>query len=355
MDEQAIGAVDWARVQDAYGSAEAVPGLLARAAEDPSDSGVWIDLWSRLCHQGTVYEASFLAIPTLAAIARSAPATAYSPPLNLLAAIAGSTDVSGTPDTRERYADALASCLPAAETYAAAAEDDRDFCYALSVVAGLRGEQTWHQVLTWVAEAGVPVTCPGCGEDLCLILDGYPPHVTLSWDDTSGGPNLVPAGPDAIVGFAAHMVDAATQHSRHQVARRLLATLGDAWCPVCGLGFSSREALGLGDGAQMPSEVWTAGYVFTEPLRDLREAVGEAATLREELLREIGAGHVLHGVELHVIARATPQDDVIVQAADGRVALVHLTWSGHPDTPPWPTTELVTSPEHLENLIESRY
>lgn len=106
---------------------------------------------------------------------------------------------------------------------------------------------------------------------------------------------------------------------------------------------------------QSPSDVWTAGYVFTEPLRDLREAVGEAATLREELMREIGAGHVLHGVELHVIARATPQDDVIVQAADGQVALVHLTWRGQPETPPWPTTELVTSPEHLENLIEFRY
>lgn len=35
--------------------------------------------------------------------------------------------------------------------------------------------------------------------------------------------------------------------------------------------------------------------------------------------------------------------------------LVHLTWSGHPETLPWPTTETVTSPEHLENLINRRY
>ncbi|SEV86569.1 hypothetical protein SAMN05421595_0134 [Austwickia chelonae] len=77
--------------------------------------------------------------------------------------------------------------------------------------------------------------------------------------------------------------------------------------------------------------------------------------LHAELLREIGPGHALDGVELRVIARATPQDDVIVQTADGRVALVHMTWSGHPEKPPWPTTEPVTSPENLAGLIELRY
>ncbi len=165
VDEQVNETIDWTEVQDAYGSAEAVPGLLDQAAGLPSDAGVWNDLWSRLCHQGTVYQASFLAIPALGEMARVTPPMPHSQALNLLAAIAGSTDVSGTPDTRERYGDVLASCLPAAEAYAAAAADDADFCYALSVVAGLRGERVWHQVLTFLADGTVPGGCPECGED----------------------------------------------------------------------------------------------------------------------------------------------------------------------------------------------
>lgn len=103
------------------------------------------------------------------------------------------------------------------------------------------------------------------------------------------------------------------------------------------------------------SETWTATHEFREPLRDLRSTADEADALHAELTREVSHGHTLYGVELRVIARATPQDDVVVETSDGRVALVHLTWSGHPETPPWPTTETVSSPADLEKLIELRY
>ena len=237
--------IDWATVQDAYGSAAAVPGLLARAVNSPNDSGVWSDLWSRLCHQGTVYQASFLAIPTLAATARAGPATAYSQPLNLLAAIAASGDVHATADTRARYSAVLASCLPAAEAYAAAAAEDDDFCYALAVIASLRGERAWHHALTFIAEGEAPGTCAECGEDLCLHLDATPPRVSLSWDRPPAGPEIVPANPTTSQGLAADLLDTASRHSRTEVARRLVAALGDSHCPACGSGFSQGSAIGL--------------------------------------------------------------------------------------------------------------
>ena len=183
--------IDWAAAQDAYGSASAVPGLLRRAAADPNNAEVWQDLWSRLCHQGTVYEASFLAIPALAAMSRSAAPTAHSQPLNLLAGIAGSSDVRGTADTRAGYAEALTSCLPAAEAYAAAAADDADFCYALSVVAGLRGKRVWHEVLTFVADGDALGGCPVCGVDICVFLDTNPARVSLSFFQPPDGPEIV--------------------------------------------------------------------------------------------------------------------------------------------------------------------
>jgi hypothetical protein len=59
---------DWADLGHAYGTAEDTPGLLAQAAGDPDDRA-WDELWSRICNQGTVYTASYAALPELAAIA----------------------------------------------------------------------------------------------------------------------------------------------------------------------------------------------------------------------------------------------------------------------------------------------
>ena len=55
-----------------------------------------------------------------------------------------------------------------------------------------------------------------------------------------------------------------------------------------------------------------------------------------------------------VIARALPQDDVIVETQDA-VALVHLTWTGKPEPLPWPMTEWIDSAEQLAELIEFKY
>jgi len=60
---------DWAQLAHAYGSAQDIPGLLEQAEPDVR-SEVWTELWSRLCHQGTVYPASFAALPALTLLAR---------------------------------------------------------------------------------------------------------------------------------------------------------------------------------------------------------------------------------------------------------------------------------------------
>ncbi|MBK7556317.1 MAG: hypothetical protein IPI55_17475 [Flavobacteriales bacterium] len=55
------------------------------------------------------------------------------------------------------------------------------------------------------------------------------------------------------------------------------------------------------------------------------------------LQREIPKGHVLAGASLTVIGRRQDCDDVLFALSDGRVAIVHLTWSGKrerfPDLP----------------------
>jgi len=67
----------WSELQDAYGSAQNIPLLLSAVEADPSPKcdgaeGPWFSLWSALCHQQTVYSASFAAVPHLLRIASAA-------------------------------------------------------------------------------------------------------------------------------------------------------------------------------------------------------------------------------------------------------------------------------------------
>ncbi|KAK2812041.1 hypothetical protein FQN50_001750 [Emmonsiellopsis sp. PD_5] len=58
---------DWPSLYHAYGPATDTPSLLASLTPGPSDA--WSALWGSICHQGTVYPASFAALPLLASIA----------------------------------------------------------------------------------------------------------------------------------------------------------------------------------------------------------------------------------------------------------------------------------------------
>lgn len=67
----------WKDLRHAYGDAADVPELLqalALSTEPIADSEKepWFSLWSRLCHQGDVYTASYAAIPHIVRIASEA-------------------------------------------------------------------------------------------------------------------------------------------------------------------------------------------------------------------------------------------------------------------------------------------
>ena len=99
---------------------------------------------------------------------------------------------------------------------------------------------------------------------------------------------------------------------------------------------------------------WTETHVFVDPMVDLRSESDRADALEAELAREIGRGHVLDGQPWRVVAEATPQDEVLVAAGE-TAFLVHLTWTGHAESPPWPTAERVDSAEEFVRLVEFRY
>jgi hypothetical protein len=56
--------------------------------------------------------------------------------------------------------------------------------------------------------------------------------------------------------------------------------------------------------------------------------------LEAELRKEVGEGHVLKGLDVRLLAQYGPSDDALFGLDDGRVAQVHLTWSGSPEPIP---------------------
>lgn len=66
----------WAELSHAYGPAGDIPALLRALESDPSQRAPaqepWVTLWSSLCHQGDVYDASYAAVPHIVRIALAA-------------------------------------------------------------------------------------------------------------------------------------------------------------------------------------------------------------------------------------------------------------------------------------------
>jgi hypothetical protein len=64
----------WSQLTHAYGKASDIPAKLRQLGADPPNADrVWpeLDFWSSLCHQGSIYEATFAAIPYVVASARA--------------------------------------------------------------------------------------------------------------------------------------------------------------------------------------------------------------------------------------------------------------------------------------------
>lgn len=78
-----------------------------------------------------------------------------------------------------------------------------------------------------------------------------------------------------------------------------------------------------------------------------------AAALERELSRELKLSHPLYGKPVRAIGRRDDSDDVLFALGDGstRVAVVHLTWTGSREHPPWPQWETYLS---LDDWVQLR-
>lgn len=234
---------DWRALECAYGSAERVPDLLRVADEADSDFGDgWDDLWSHLCHQGTVYSASYAAIPALTAMCLQREPRGYLAPLQLVGAILASNDGPDTPEAVRGHFSAEADSLrELAERCLERAADDTEFMYGLETFASFDDGGVWSRSLSYVASGEAPLDCPSCGENLLLHIDELP--ATVSRWDASQRTLAVSTGMAANGSIEARLLALAAANDRPLVEAKLQYIFGRATCPACAAEFLVADAL----------------------------------------------------------------------------------------------------------------
>lgn len=235
-------AVDWSALSDAYGQASDIPFVIADLSTETADprNPVWEELWGRLCHQGTVYTASYAALPLLLDHIKLLTPEKRAMPLMLVGAIISSDDLVGV-DTRPHALidGASAEALLLTEQCMDAGEQDHiSFIHLLAAACAFKGELFWARNLDCLIDGELPGHCPSCAHELHLVIgaDGF--FVTTEeWI----GPNnsnpkrssITPAEPASLCWPAAWLHQTAIRYNQPNVARSLCHLFGTAECPSC--------------------------------------------------------------------------------------------------------------------------
>jgi hypothetical protein len=234
---------DWSKVSHAYGSAEDIPALLDRIASGPKPE-LWSDLWSALCHQGSVYSASFAALPWLAGVAGSDDREQAVNALALAGAImAGAEQPHGAGDVRAQHAAEIESLLAAVNQQLRTPSDRTNYIHLLEAMLGFEGVVGWSEDLAWgLGNEEYEVDCPGCQTGLFIVLGerGFlstSEDYALSDDDVETRP-LLPANPANLDGIGRRLHDIALSDGQYEVAHALTYVFGRATCPDCETEFS---------------------------------------------------------------------------------------------------------------------
>jgi hypothetical protein len=239
---------DWARLSHAYGSAEDIPGLLDRIETAPS-AGLWNGLWSALCHQGTVYSASFAALPRLGAIAAARAGAERVSALVLAGSIMAAADPGEAARVRAEHPVVLAGLLELVGSQLRLPAPDMEYVYLTESALALEGVPVWGEgdALSWALTGGeCEVGCPLCAAAVHVVL-GDAGHFTTAvdhvWEEPVDKVPLRPADPTGAArgprldGVGRRLYEAALADGRPRVAAALTYFFGNGVCPGCGAEF----------------------------------------------------------------------------------------------------------------------
>ncbi|MFN7973020.1 MAG: hypothetical protein U0166_11835 [Acidobacteriota bacterium] len=241
----------WGNLHHAHGPASDLPDMLRRLPEgvDAID-GV---LFGSICHQGSVFSASYAAMPHLChAAARTPSAEWRGRILSVMGAIHASTDFRGgdaPADVRAWYRDAIA---PARDLAIATLQEPLDrltAIYLLEAAAALQGHLGLGRVLSGFAGEEFSLSCQHCAIDLYVwpTTDG----LSVAADDpvfhpgtprTSTMPGPV-SGSTQEPAYSWITPLVLTAPSLGRIAPLLPHLFGTATCPACHTSFTLVDRL----------------------------------------------------------------------------------------------------------------
>jgi len=226
-------------LRHAYGSAEDLPGIISALKPDPN-APAWVELCSRVCHQGTTYSASPAVLPFLLSAASGWDAPARAMPLALAGSIvsAPQTALSGYEPTVEALRVLALDTVKDREL----SRDDR--IYVMQSVLSLQGDRLWGRVLDHLSDGEFPALCPACRKDLCVVVGKHGFFVAAGeWVRNSQTPRMEirPLEAGNLAGVGNWLYSVCDQSGDSELAGWIRYLFGVSKCPEC------RQPFGLVD------------------------------------------------------------------------------------------------------------
>ncbi|MFJ1969790.1 hypothetical protein ACIO93_14075 [Streptomyces sp. NPDC087903] len=238
--------ISWHELTHAYGSAEDTPLLFARLG-GTEDDAVWSELWGSLCHQGSVYDASWAAMPVLADIATG---RAPGEPIQAVT-MAGLILTDPDPARRERYTREIGELLTVARALLTAPDEEPSVhVYLQMAVLAFEDGGVWAEALEGINNEEYELECPGCTDGLFVAFGSYGTFVSSGDYVTGAGAGkkegqgeLSPADPARLDGIGARLHREAVEAGQTTVAQALTYVFGRARCPSCDAVFTVSDAV----------------------------------------------------------------------------------------------------------------
>ena len=229
--------IDWGKLQHAYGPADDMPALLRQLSPDPK-ADVWDTLWSRLCHQGSVYSASFATLFWLLPAASSWPPTGRVMPLTLAAHIVKGGRSEEHRKILEQLTPIIAELLTLTlDTLPESTLSADDLVYLSQAKLLFENDRGWGPVLDNILDGDFQGQCPDCKADFHIVAGrGFGFFVTADeWINNAKGQlvSITPALPDQLDGIELWLFETLSARGSSEFTRALLCFFGYSACPMC--------------------------------------------------------------------------------------------------------------------------
>jgi hypothetical protein len=160
--------IDWHTLRASGGGSGSLTGeLLARIERGDVDDMTLGELYNQICHQGTVGETGYVAVPIMARLAATATPSTRAALLSFVAAVArySHDEPASAAPMREEWRAAFMAGIAQARRLAAHALADAEMpgpnsFWLIATLAALHG----HGELAYLMEDGPRLPCPACGK-----------------------------------------------------------------------------------------------------------------------------------------------------------------------------------------------